>query len=369
MPRFPLVSILVLWLLCSGLSLQLDPTQYAGGRSRNEQNRAQVNQSALATVLGEFRTSMSDMILIKTERLLHGGVAYMPHATRKVQGSGESEASAPHDEESCEDPEHDHHEVESCEDPEHDHHEVESCEDSEHDHDHEHGPGCGHGNEHANGHREGCDHEGPVETVIPEESKDYRGWIGQLHREVKPWRPPEEKHHLAEGAELIPWFRMITLSDPHYIRGYTLGVMWLEEEDPAAAMDYVNEGLEHNPDAFQLHLAKAFLYLHAAGKAAELSSEHLETQQLAVLRKALASFEQAAVYMEKKRPAGWSADEAGEALTWSYSHETDAMSAVRMAVILNERCGNVERAIQLAGHYLNLMPHHATLQRFIQEPH
>ena len=58
---------------------RLCPDDYQGGRSRDVVASAERNTSALAAMLGGFRTAVSDLLYIKTERYLHSGVAYAPH--------------------------------------------------------------------------------------------------------------------------------------------------------------------------------------------------------------------------------------------------------------------------------------------------
>ena len=64
------------WIVAGGLVSQVEPFRYEGSRSRDEQGREQRNHSALAVMLGEFRTSASDLMFIQTERYLHGGISF-----------------------------------------------------------------------------------------------------------------------------------------------------------------------------------------------------------------------------------------------------------------------------------------------------
>jgi hypothetical protein len=74
-----LIPTTAFFLLSPLLSLRLDPHGYQGGRSRDAEDRMERNASSIGSMLGELRTSMSDILFLKTERYLHGGVAYTPH--------------------------------------------------------------------------------------------------------------------------------------------------------------------------------------------------------------------------------------------------------------------------------------------------
>jgi tetratricopeptide (TPR) repeat protein len=304
-----------LWLSAALLAPRLRPHDYTGGRSRDETQRVLANQSSLALMLGEFRTSLSDVLFIKTERYLHSGVAYVPHLTEKiltVEGAGEAVGE------------------------------------------HEHGEHCDHENDH-------FAHEGMPVTVVPESTQDYRGWIGDMHREVKPWRDPKLAHQHTTGTELIPWFRMMTLSDPSYTRGYTVGAFWIKQHDPEAALRFIEEGIGHNPRAFELHLARGFLLLQEGRALQEAGKDGKE-----VMLRAKSAFQSAAEYLPDVRPKTWEG-EIEDAPGWGNYQESDAMAALLMAVLFEENYGDPARARELAQKYLELMPEHPRLRVFIQQ--
>ena len=59
--------------------LDLSPTEVAI-RARHDPNAAsRRNSSALASIMGELRASVGDLIVLKTERYMHSGVAYNAH--------------------------------------------------------------------------------------------------------------------------------------------------------------------------------------------------------------------------------------------------------------------------------------------------
>jgi len=228
MKNAPLAAaILACWAAAALLSPRVAPQDYSGGRSRDALERVVRNQSALASMLGEFRTTVSDLLFIKTERYLHSGVAYVPHLSEKALSLEGAAAEI-------------------------DEHQSELGED--HDHDHEHDPFA---------------HDDLPASIIPTAESDYRGWIGEMHRRVKPWRDPKLHHLHTDGTQLLPWFRMMTLSDPQYVRGYAVGSYWLKQHDAAEAMVFLAEGIRQNPEAFELHLMRGFLLVDAARAASD----------------------------------------------------------------------------------------------------
>jgi hypothetical protein len=208
----------------SGVSFRLHPGDYTEGRPRKVSQREQVNRSALGMMLGKFRTNLSDTFYMQTESFLHYGVAFKPHDEAEHETVSSEMAKGMADDE--------------AEDSHHDHH----------DHAHE-----------EEGH-DGHHHEESL-TIIPTAADDYRAWIGRMQREIQPWQKPGGAHHLASDAEVVPLFRLMTLADPHSIRGFTVGSYWVSRMDPVAAQKFLDEGLVKNPNAFQLHLMNGLLMM------------------------------------------------------------------------------------------------------------
>lgn len=309
------------------MSPRINFNEYESGRSRDPLTRVEVNQSALARIMGEFRTGASDMLFIKTERYLHSGVGYVPHLTEALLSvEGTDKGVDAH-----------------LEEMKHDH---------DHDHDHEHGE-----------HDDHFHHEEPAETLVPMPGQDYRRWLGKMHRTVKPWRDPGLAHQHTDGKELIPWFRMMTLSDPHYIRGYIVGAYWIKRHDRDAALEFVEEGLTHNPNDFQLHLSKAMMLLQKARLAGQGSLDSDNPEVLRFLLEAKTHFVRSAEEMARVRPPEKPGEEMELHPDWGRYHESDAMAAAHMAVLLEERYGDPATALELKARYQKLMPGHGVLHR------
>lgn len=334
------ILVAVVWLLAAGLSNGVRPNRYREGRSRDPRTRVEVNQSSMARILGEFRTGMSDMLFIKTERYLHSGVGYVPHLTEKLLTvEGTEEGVEEHLEE------------------------MDEQDATEND---ARGHGVEEESEEDKGGEESDDpfhHEEEAETLVPTEQTDYRGWIGRMHREVKPWRDPTKSHRHTDGKELIPWFRMMTLSDPGYVRGYVIGAFWLGQYDWDAGMKFLDEGLEKNPEAFQLFLSKGFMLMERARKISQSGLVTIdESEQAPLLLEAKESFRRAADLAIIQRPPEPEEGDIRDHPDWGRYQEQDAFSATNMAVVFEEKFGDPETAHALRVKYLEAMPSHGRLK-------
>lgn len=303
-----------LFLFSPYIAINYNPNNYSQGRSRDEQARIERNSSSVAQLFGELRTSMSDILFLKTERYLHGGIAYSPHM--EVAKSVQEESK------------------------EYDEHEAEvGHEGEEHDHDHD-------------GHQDHAaeDHEIEAATAIPTAQKDHRGFIGAFEREIRPWIDPTVPHVHTSGKELLPWYRVMTLSDPKNVRGYMIGTYWLcGAAKFDEALEFISEGIRNNPDSFQLPLYKgrAILrklnYIKATEGQGDLASEELDNyvddeviEQYLIATELVFKFRPEVFDMRTQHP------------TWSDYMEDDAGAAVRSAVSSLRRAGRLEEALELA---------------------
>lgn len=355
--RVASAAALALFLVSPILPLRLSTQTLGGGRGDTVEAAEQRNASAFAIILGEFRTNVSDMIFIKTERYLDSGIAYMPHInTDAMAQSGEIETRrrqpAGHDATTCTDPSHHH----------------------DHDHDHDHAtsetdhestdsvaalqrqveqglttakmreaaalkPGETTGHDHT--------HEF-VDTIIRTAEKDFRGFIGHLERRVKPWRDPRLPHRHTAGTELLPWYRLATMSNPQFVRGYLIGAWWLKkqrtEEQTREALKFIEEGIANNPNAFQLHLMRGHI-LRALKRDAE----------------ALQSFRRAADLGIAQRPR-----DGKEGPNWTSYNEDDITAAILLSVFIERDTKGREAALTLAREYRSRMETFPPLDRVIR---
>lgn len=322
----------LLWMGCVALvglpllSARVDPFDYEGGSSRDELNRMERNSSAMATLLGEFRTSLSDILFIKTERYLHSGVAYVPHMDKSLLSvDGLTQELTHHQEE-----------VETGCTQDHDH--------AEHDHaEHDH-----------------ADHD-LVKALIPEARDDFRGFVGHLERRVRPWNDPSKPHTHTDGKQLLPWFRVMTLSDRHYVRGYSVGSWWLIHRNVDEAIAFAQEGLEHNPAAFEIRYILGQCYLNRS-RIAERQNEG-PAAVLEWMRKAKDAYVEATEDALRQKDA-MDAERAAGGMGWSKYQEEDAMASARMAVMFERKYGDPALADRLAQRLHKAYPEDEVLRRF-----
>ena len=317
------IAILFLFLLSPALTLRLRPHDYMGGRSRDEYDRMLRNRSAAAIILGEIRSSMSDVMFIKTESYLHSGVAYrlnLDYDALSSKGEVKDMGQKP-----------------AIPNVPQGRHDVTTDKAHEHENEPELPPG-----EEDIFHCEGAD------TVIRTQARDFRGFIGDLQREVKPWLDPSKPHLHTDGTELLPWYRLMTLSDPHYIRGYMIGAWWLKRQRTKtqleAAVNFLNEGISNNPEAFQLYLMRGEI-MHTLERNQEAKRSYRDAAELAA----------------KQRPAG-----GKTSARWTEYNEEDALASMRLAVFSEKEFGSKKEALTLARRYLAVLEHDAILENLIK---
>ena len=301
----PLWGAVLVLLLAAWLARQVEPLAYAGGRARDEEERLRRNSSALAAMLGEFRTSISDIMFIKTERYLHGGIAYLAHHAESALSAGELADEI------------DEHQQELTLPGDFDPGDVEI------DYGHAGTP-----------------------TLLPTPERDYRGRVGVLYRQVRPWRHPDEPHLHTDGRDLLPWFRIMTLTDPQYVRGYVAGAFWLTREDRDAALAFIDEGLAGNPDAFQLYVSRAFMRVRAARELDEEAGEAVTD----LYEQARSDFRIALELGFRQRPDDVDEEGFGSG-GWNSYMDNDLLSACRMDILLTDRLEGAEAAAQRAALY------------------
>jgi tetratricopeptide (TPR) repeat protein len=207
------------------LSGELQPAQdYTAAELR------QMNESALGALFGEFRVSVADILWLKTDEYIHKGIEYrQPHA-HELEEAGHEEELHAHPEQHAQ--------------PTSDTYTV------------EHAMGYGHAHEH-------------VVSVIPRKESDFRGILGDIEREVKPYSPTHLEHTGFE--EVIPWYRLLTYINPHHTRGYVVGsyVIATYAKAPEQALEFLKEGERNNPKSPEIQEALGRLYFYKLHRADE----------------------------------------------------------------------------------------------------
>jgi tetratricopeptide (TPR) repeat protein len=116
--------------------------------------------------------------------------------------------------------------------------------------------------EHADEHGHDEHEEGHV-FVIPPAREDFRGVLGDLERAVKPYSGTDGKLYSKDANQTLPFYRLMTWSDPHFIQGYTVGSTFINKvgREPDAAIQFLLEGERFNPDSFEIQTELGHLYL------------------------------------------------------------------------------------------------------------
>lgn len=177
-------------LFASALRSEVEVPKHHAGLNAHETH-------ASATLLGQFRTSVSSWLWLRTDLYLHNGVEMrqLTEAERKRGiagvGNGEHGQDALHDDSS-------------------------------------------------------------IVTVVPSKERDFRGVFGDIERATKAYMRMEGHSH-NDPKSALPLFRLMTWIDPQFIPGWTTGATVLGRERSDAALDMgielLKEGLEHNPNS------------------------------------------------------------------------------------------------------------------------
>lgn len=214
--------------LVQNLDKEIHPPQPPPGLDAHESNAA-------SSLLGQFRTSMSSWLWLRTDLYLHNGVVMRP-MTDAEKKRGESSSSAKDD---------------------------------------------GHGHLY---------NEGSVTTVIPSAENDFRGVLGDIERATGTYKDMHEHVH-NDPKVAMPLFRLMTWVDPQFIPGWTTGANVLArdetEEASRQAFAFLKEGLKENPESVAIlsdmgeMSAARFHDLKTAtkflDKACELGVNHFDT--------------------------------------------------------------------------------------------
>lgn len=144
--------------------------------------------------------------------------------------------------------------------------------------------GGGHHHEHADDGGHDAEHEEAEKTPVAAADTHYTGagWYRNLMLSTR----PSGHTHLSttrEVKELLPWFRLATKLDPHNVQGYDVTAYWLAKklDAPAKAIALIDEGIAHNPEAFELELTKGELLMETDPATADTALAAAEERWLA----------------------------------------------------------------------------------------
>lgn len=274
---------------------QAHRVQLVADRSLSAYELEQRNTSAFARILGEFRAGAADMMFLKTQRYIHGGMAWDR-------------------------------------------------------------PDVIVGGQHAN--------LDEIQSLIPTRERDFRGILGEMERAVKPFMA---EHEHAEMDELLPWFRLMTHMNPHFVRAYRSGGRALVDRGPESFEEgrrFLQEGLDKNqghPEQYLLHLAMADVYVKVFTHAGEWEQLGIGREQ--ALESALEHARLSAKLGTEQRPPRGEEGKKARDLVWTIEYEDELLSAVLLVAVLLERQQRADEALQWVDEWLVEMPGNRALER------
>lgn len=184
---------------------------------------------ASASLLGQFRTSMSAWLWVRTDLYLHNGVELRP-MTRGEHLDGTVEAKP------------------------------------------------------AEGEMDFDEHN--LVTVIPSKDRDFRGLFGDLDREVNAYKDMHEHTHNDPRAAL-PLYRLTTWVDPTFTPAWVVGASVIAQAgDPDSvqkAVAFLSQGLEENPSSIAIPTEIARLQLQLGAKQYPVAVRYLEQARRSAL--------------------------------------------------------------------------------------
>lgn len=184
-----------------------------------------------------------------------------------------------------------------------------------------------------------------------EDNHDHQHNHGHAHNQHRDWleafgchfQPAEHRHleGLGQAREILPWLRLAAELDPQRVETYTVTAYWLRERlnQVKEAESFLREGLRANPDSYEILFELGRLYAE---------NDRDVPRARIVLELAV----------EK-----WLRQEASKV---SPDHVSYRQTLGQLAA-LEERAGNLERAL---AHYIRIYqvsPNPATVQKRIEE--
>jgi hypothetical protein len=155
---------------------------------------------AAASLLGQFRTSISSWMWLRTDLYLHNGVE-MRRLTRDEERAGKTGVGGVDD-----------------------------------------------GHEHLHD-------DDLIVTVVPAKEDDFRGIFGDIERATKAYKDMAGHGH-NDPEDALPLFRLMTWIDPQFINGWTTGAIVMarqrDEVGTQKALAFLHEGLAKNPQSIDI---------------------------------------------------------------------------------------------------------------------
>jgi hypothetical protein len=238
---------------------------------------------ASATLLGEFRSNLSSWLWLRADLYLHNGVEMRPLSELEIRAGKKGVGSS-------------------------------------------------------DNHDKGLHDDSKITTSVPSKKDDFRGIFGDIERASKAYMDMKGHSHNSP-RDSLPLFRLMTLLDPQFVQGWTVGATVICWGNPDGcvpkAVDFLKVGLEHNPQSVSLHNEMGSILLRK-GKELELCVPSFQK----AISIGSANFERLQ-------------EQDLEALESSY----------RWLALLDHATGNLGRSIQVAREGTKLFAEDAVLHR------
>ncbi len=171
-------------------------------RPEGTQIRPEVaEESSAASLLGQFRTSLSAWLWLRTDLYLHGGVEMRALSVQERAAGREGVGGADHVHDAM------------------------------------------------------AKHDANIVTVIPSPERDFRGIFGEIERQKSAYRDMRQHTH-ADPEMTLPLFRLMTWVDPPFIAGWTNGAQIMAgshgDEGVHKAQRFLEDGLKANPISVEI---------------------------------------------------------------------------------------------------------------------
>jgi tetratricopeptide (TPR) repeat protein len=105
-----------------------------------------------------------------------------------------------------------------------------------------------------------------------DEDRDFRGWLGRIEREIKPY---STAHQHDDPVEIIPWYQLAVRLNPRLERLYTLGAFYMADfaHEPGEARELLLAGMTANPQSWEIRAALGRLYVEFADRLNEITHD------------------------------------------------------------------------------------------------
>ncbi|MBC8143829.1 MAG: hypothetical protein H7Y38_20550 [Armatimonadetes bacterium] len=199
-------AVLVVGFVGSRLSAPTVPVMSDRPQGLSVAAQTKLDTSASVTLFGQFRSGMADFLYMKADKYLHNGV--------EIRGTTQAEQKAAVAR-------------------------VQS----------------------AKGEDAALAHDGAETTAVPAKPDDWRGILGDIERETQPFQDMRAHAH-KDPKESLPLYRLMTVANPQFIPGYTVGaaMIALDKTKIGEALAFLREGEKNNPQSFEIKTEIGMMY-------------------------------------------------------------------------------------------------------------